>query len=178
MVLGQQRQREARDGICWWTLRCSGWSARPWLGADGEGHLRGKSHSCAILDDGTVKCWGHGGFGQLGYGDITSRYAPPATPVDLGTGRTAKAVSCEFYSTCAILEDDSLKCWGENNNGQLGVGDNTDKTRPTAVVATNLGAGVKSVATGYFHTCAVLNDGSLKCWGTPWVYLWATVIVK
>ena len=127
----------------------------------------GSYHSCAILDDGTVKCWGPNGNGQLGYGDTTTRDAPPATPVDLGTGRTAKAVSCEWASTCAILDDDSLMCWGLNAGGQLGVGDTTNKPSPTAVVATNLGAGVKSVATGYQHTCAVLNDGSLKCWGSP-----------
>ena len=130
----------------------------------------GRSHSCAILDDGTVKCWGPNGNGQLGYGDTTTRDAPPATPVDLGTGRTAKAVSCKWFHTCAILDDDSLMCWGYNYHGQLGVGDNgggTNKASPTAVVATNLGAGVKSVATGHQHTCAVLNDGSLKCWGSP-----------
>ena len=129
----------------------------------------GSYHSCAILDDGTVKCWGYNPYGQLGYGDTANRDAPPATPVDLGTGRTAKAVSCKWYHTCAILDDDSLMCWGYNYHGQLGVGDNgggTNKASPTAVVATNLGAGVKSVATGYQHTCAVLNDGSLKCWGS------------
>ena len=131
----------------------------------------GSYYSCAILDDGTVKCWGSNGNGQLGYGDTTNRDAPPATPVDLGTGRTAKAVSCGSESTCAILDDDSLKCWGANGYGQLGIGDpqysssGYKATTPTAVVATNLGAGVKSVATGSDHTCAVLNDGSLKCWG-------------
>ena len=97
--------------------------------------------------------------------------------MDLGTGRTAKAVSCEWASTCAILDDDSLMCWGLNAGGQLGVGDTTNKPSPTAVVATNLGAGVKSVATGYQHTCAVLNDGSLKCWGSTRVYLLATVVL-
>jgi len=141
----------------------------PGSGRTAKAICGGWYHNCAILDDDTVKCWGHGGNGQLGYGDTTTRDAPPATPVDLGTGRTAKAVACGFSSTCAILDDDSLKCWGSNGYGQLGVGDdngmNTDKTSPTAVVATNLGAGVKSVATAADHTCAVLNDGSLKCWG-------------
>ena len=125
----------------------------------------GLSNNCVILDDDTLKCWGSGGSGQLGYSDTTNRNAPPATPVDLGAGRTAKAVSCGDYHTCAILDDDSLKCWGSGYGGQLGYGDSTDRYSPTAVDPTNLGAGVKSVAAGQEHTCAVLNDGSLKCWG-------------
>jgi alpha-tubulin suppressor-like RCC1 family protein len=125
----------------------------------------GLSHNCVILDDDTLKCWGSNWDGQLGYGDKTNRNAPPATPVDLGAGRTAKAVSCGASHTCAILDDDTLKCWGYGSNGQLGIGNNIIISSPTAVVATYLGAGVKSVAAGQYHTCAVLNDGSMKCWG-------------
>ena len=81
------------------------------------------SHTCAILDDDTLKCWGRGAFGMLGYGDETSRTAPEATAVvNLGTGRTAKAVSAGSSYTCAILDDDTLKCWGRNENGKVGVG--------------------------------------------------------
>ena len=129
----------------------------------------GSQHSCVILDDDTLKCWGSSMYGQLGYGDTTTKNAPPATPVDLGAGRTAKAVSCGTYHTCAILDDDSLKCWGNHMSGQLGLGDpqysGYQANTPTAVVATYLGAGVKSVVAGEYLTCAVLMDGSLKCWG-------------
>ena len=81
-------------------------------------------------------------------------------------GGRRRPSALDYYHSCAILDDGTVKCWGSNGYGQLGVGDTTDKASPTAVVATNLGAGVKSVATGYQHTCAVLNDGSLKCWGS------------
>ena len=140
----------------------------PWISAWGARQRPfqlGLSHNCVILDDDTLKCWGSTGYGQLGYGDTTNRNAPPATPVDLGAGRTAKAVSCGASHTCAILDDDTLKCWGYGSNGQLGIGNNIIISSPTAVVATYLGAGVKSVAAGQYHTCAVLNDGSMKCWG-------------
>ena len=122
-----------------------------------------------ILDDDSIKCWGFGDYGRLGYGDTTNKNAPPATPVDLGAGRTAKAVSCGASHTCVILEDDSLKCWGSHGSGQLGLGDPQysvyQANTPTAVPTANLGAGVKSVAAGEYLTCAVLMDGSLKCWG-------------
>ena len=83
----------------------------------------GYQHTCAILDDDTLKCWGNGGLGRLGYGDNTQREAPEATAVvNLGSGRTAKAVSAGYAHTCAILDDDTLKCWGSNYNGRVGVG--------------------------------------------------------
>ena len=85
--------------------------------------------------------------------------------VSLGTGRTAVAVSAGRYHTCAILDDGSLKCWGYDYFGQLGDGGtNTDKNTPVSV---SLGTGRTAVAVsaGGYHTCAILDDGSLKCWG-------------
>ena len=85
--------------------------------------------------------------------------------VSLGTGRTAVAVSAGEYHTCAILDDGSLNCWGWDNYGQLGDGGtNTDKNTPVSV---SLGTGRTAVAVsaGNYHTCAILDDGSLKCWG-------------
>ena len=144
----------------------------PWISAWGarQRPFALDSHNCVILDDDTIKCWGRRRYGQLGYGDTTTKNAPPATPVDLGAGRTAKAVSCGAAHTCAILDDDTLKCWGMARNGQLGIGDPS-----TAVIKQPLlrlwwprylGAGVKSVAAGQYHTCAVLNDGSIEVLGT------------
>ncbi len=120
------------------------------------------SHTCTVLDDDSLKCWGFNYEGQLGVGDSTDRSVP--TAVDLGAGRTAKSVSAGEWHTCAVLDDDSLKCWGTNNKGQLGVGDAIDRFSPTAV---DLGTGrtAKSVSAGSSHTCAVLDDDSLKCWG-------------
>ena len=125
----------------------------------------GNYHTCAIRDDGNVWCWGTNQGGQLGMGSTGGSSANPVGPVDLGAGRTAKAISAGPSNNCVILDDDTLKCWGSGYGGQLGYGDSTDRYSPTAVDPTNLGAGVKSVAAGQEHTCAVLNDGSLKCWG-------------
>ena len=123
----------------------------------------GHSHTCAILDDGSLKCWGDNSHGQLGDGSTTDRTSP--VQVDLGSGNTAVAISAGHSHTCAILQDGTLKCWGQDNNGQVGDGGtNSDQSSPVTI---NLGSSrtADSVSAGIHHTCAVLDDGSIKCWG-------------
>jgi len=122
--------------------------------------------TCAILDNGTLKCWGDNVYGQLGLGDTTDRYAPPPTPIDLGQGRTAVAISAGTQTTCALLDNGSVKCWGWNIRGQLGLGHTTDSYAPPAT-AIDLGQGRTAIAVsaGWDHACAILDNGSLKCWG-------------
>jgi len=89
----------------------------------------GSFHTCARLDDGSVKCWGQNGNGQLGVGDTLNRGDGPGEmglllpSVDLGAGRTALTLSGGFAHTCAKLDDGTVKCWGGNVNGGLGLGD-------------------------------------------------------
>ena len=123
-----------------------------------------KNHQCAIVAGGKLKCWGSWPHGDGTTASTPARQDPPTAPGDLGTGRTAKQISLGLYFTCAILDDDTLKCWGKNDKGQLGVGSTNDKLTPQSV---NLGTGktAKQVSAGYQHTCAILNDDTLKCWG-------------
>ena len=76
----------------------------------------GEGITCAITDNGDLKCWGYDNWGMLGDGGSGSTYtnlgAPPATAIDLGTGRTAVEVSASERHVCAILDNGSLKCWG------------------------------------------------------------------
>jgi alpha-tubulin suppressor-like RCC1 family protein len=134
----------------------------------------GGHHTCAILDDGTVRCWGAGGNGQLGYGDSSAILdpAPPLGPVDLGAGHTATAITAGDSHTCAILDDGSVRCWGLGDFGQLGygdtrtIGDNLNET-PGQFGPVNLGGhAAKAISAGGNHTCAVLDDGSVRCWGS------------
>jgi alpha-tubulin suppressor-like RCC1 family protein len=92
----------------------------------------GIRHTCALLNDGTVKCWGgdSNSSGAVGLGDTNSRGDNPGEMgdnlpvVNLGTGKTAVAISSHGgYHTCALLNDGTVKCWGANESGQLGLGD-------------------------------------------------------
>ena len=125
-----------------------------------------ENHTCAILDNNTVKCWGISNNGQLGYGDTTQRNEPSSDAINLGDGRTAKAIDTGLQHTCAILDNNTLKCWGNNNFGQLGYGDTTRRNEPSSD-AINLGDSrtVKAISAGEFHTCAILDNNTLKCWG-------------
>lgn len=93
----------------------------------------GATHTCAILDDDSVKCWGTNLFGQLGIGDGTDRGNNAADmgnslpTVSLGTGRSAKTLSLGWLHSCALLDDNLVKCWGFNMSGQLGLGDTSGR---------------------------------------------------
>ena len=95
----------------------------------GAGHAAfavssGGSHTCSILDNADLKCWGRGTYGSLGYdstdnkGDETGEMASLGV-VNLGVGRTAVAVSAGDRHTCSVLDNAELKCWGQSSNGQL-----------------------------------------------------------
>ncbi|MEC8168045.1 MAG: putative Ig domain-containing protein, partial [Candidatus Thermoplasmatota archaeon] len=122
---------------------------------------------CALLDDGSVKCWGDRADGLLGNGGSTTDLdSPPASPINLGTGRTAKAITGGEQHFCAILDDDSVKCWGNGANGKLGTGSTSGQNTPTSTSG-SFGSGRYAVAidAGYQHTCVILDNGALTCWG-------------
>ena len=77
----------------------------------------GGQHTCALLDDGSVTCWGYNGWGVIGDGTNTDRHTPTQT-ASLGAGRTAVAISARKEHTCALLDDGTVACRGENFFGQ------------------------------------------------------------
>ena len=90
----------------------------------------GVYHSCALLDNASVKCWGLNYYGQLGIDNTTdmgntSGSMAQLTGINLGTGRTATAIAAGNNHNCALLDNASVKCWGNNNFGQLGIDNNT-----------------------------------------------------
>src|SRR4051812_19566416 len=134
----------------------------------------GSNHTCAILDNGKLRCWGYGGQGALGYGNtdwIGDTELPSSVGyVSLGAGRTVVGIGTGDNHTCAILDNGTLRCWGNGFAGQLGFGGTGaigDTELPTAIAPVPLGAGRKAVAVsgGQLHTCALLDNGRLLCWG-------------
>lgn len=137
----------------------------------------GGRHTCALLDGGQVKCWGDNSVGQLGLGDRRARVGAAdlgdeLPGVDLGSGRQATAIAAGLWHTCAILDQGVLKCWGANRSGQLGLGDLSGRGDDPDEMGDHLPAidlgsvsAVTAVATGAYHTCALLATGEVKCWG-------------
>jgi len=116
------------------------------------------THSCAVLDDGTLRCWGANLYGELGDGTTLNR----SRPVAVAGLTNVEAVAAGATFTCALLGDGTVRCWGYNANGELGNGATTNSLVPVPVPGlTN----VTRLAAGYFHACAVKGDGTTWCWG-------------
>jgi len=120
----------------------------------------GSSHSCGVDTSGAVKCWGYNGNGQIG--DGTTAIATTATQVN---GLTSGAIHVGAGNThsCAVMSGGTVQCWGDNTYGQLGNGTTTNS--PTPVSVTGLGGAATKVVAGYYHSCALLSDGTVECWG-------------
>lgn len=116
----------------------------------------GWSHTCAVMSDGAVRCWGGGGA----IGNGTQQDAP--TPSTVPGVSTATAVSSYPSHTCVVLSDGTARCWGSNDSGQLGDGSTTSALSPVVV---NGITSATTIAGGSRYTCAVLADGTVRCWG-------------
>lgn len=123
-----------------------------------DGVAAGDQHTCAI-SNGALSCWGSNGSGQLGNGSSGGQSLTPAAVGGLGSGVTA--VAAGRAHTCAIV-DQGLKCWGANQQGQLGTGDTQPHTSPVDVFPAQ--SGITFVTAGSNHTCAI-KTGTAYCWG-------------
>jgi len=155
----------------------------------------GDYHACAILDNGSVNCWGRNNYGQLGIGANTSTFLSPQF-VDIGVGRTALELDVKERATCALLDDYSIKCWGVSgintprlismgsgytalslssagcfvrSDNNLACWDSSSNT--SSVVSMPNSVGVQTVSyvgtsNSYQHFCAILSNGSFACWGS------------
>lgn len=122
----------------------------------------GGNHSCALLSDGRVKCWGSNDYEQLGTGG-----GGPGVfslrPKTVNNLENVAAIEAGARHTCAILKDGKVKCWGDNTLGQLGTGKNSAIVAKTAVDVPAL-SNVKQLALGLDFSCAIAGTDVL-CWG-------------
>lgn len=119
-------------------------------------------HSCALISNGTVRCWGKNGQGQLGHGSTANSGAPTEVPGLSGVVQVAAGGD----HTCARLADATAKCWGSNQWYQIGDGaPSVTRVYPSSVF---LLANIAELSIGYSLSCARLADGTAKCWGQEW----------
>lgn len=146
----------------------------------------GNLHTCALLSTGSVRCWGQGISGQLGYGN-TQTIGDDETPAsegdvpvllasEINEGITVTQISAGGHHTCAILSTGNMRCWGRGGDGELGYGDTFNigdneipalKGDVPVLLPSEIDAGITitQISAGGNHTCALLSSGRARCWG-------------
>ena len=139
----------------------------------------GGSHTCAVLQNDQLKCFGKNDRGQLGYGDVVNRGDGQTDSmgnnlafVDLGKGARVQTVATGREHTCVLLVDSRVKCFGGNQYGQLGYGDENDRGIASNQMGdrlefVELGNAAKplTITAGGFHTCVLFDNSRMKCFG-------------
>ena len=131
----------------------------------------GGFHTCVVTTAGGLKCWGNGEYGQVGDGTVgdgdpltlDNQRLSPVQVIGLESGVAASAAGS--FHTCALTTAGGVKCWGQNDRGQLGDGQACGTACPGPVEVAGLDSGVAAIAAGSRHTCAVTTAGKVKCWG-------------
>src|SRR5262249_14623014 len=120
----------------------------------------GARYACALQKAGAVQCWGAGPLGQLGAGSSPAVSLGPLTVSGIST---ARQLSAGNQHACAVLANGTVQCWGWGPYGQLGNGSLVPSVAtPVSVVGIS---SAKAVAAGTYHSCALLANGSVQCWG-------------
>lgn len=130
----------------------------------------GGRHSCVLLEDRKVRCWGYGIKGTLGQGTTENLGDGPGDmpPPDVPLGGSVSRLALGHDFSCAIMESADIRCWGDGDNGRLGYGNTEDVgDEPGEMPPKNVNIGGKAVdiALGLAHACALLDNGTVKCWG-------------
>jgi alpha-tubulin suppressor-like RCC1 family protein len=130
------------------------------LGSGVSAIAAGSRHTCALADQGAAYCWGRNTHGELGNGSTGDQNVP--VPVSNMTSGVV-SIAGGFYHTCGVTGSGAARCWGYNNNGQLG--DNSTDSSTIPVQVSGLTSGVVAVGTGNYFSCALTEAGGVKCWG-------------
>jgi cysteine-rich repeat protein len=132
----------------------------------------GADHTCVLLESGSVRCWGRNDSGNLGYGNTLhiGDNEFPATAGDVELGAVATKVVAGFGHTCALTETGTVRCWGAaGTSGKLGYPGVTfvgSSDVPADVGDVDVGGVVVDIDLGTNHTCALLENGAVRCWGS------------
>jgi len=142
------------------------------LGEPAKRIYSGTKYNCALLQSNNIKCWGENASGQLGYGNTFNigddETLSGLSIVPVGDTIIQMDISTISNHTCAALANGDVKCWGLNNFGQLGYGhtDNIgDDESITPIASIPFSNNVLQLATGFLHTCALVEGQKVRCWG-------------
>ena len=132
----------------------------------------GSGHTCALLEDQSIRCWGLNNIGQLflGHSRNIGDNELPSSTTSLNFGENIRQLVLGYSSSCVLMESGRVKCWGYNSYGSLGlghtntIGDSSLET-PSDLSFVNVGGKVIKIVAGGYHTCALLEDKTLRCWG-------------
>jgi alpha-tubulin suppressor-like RCC1 family protein len=119
----------------------------------------GGYHTCVLRPAGDVVCWGRNSDGQIGNGTATPKPSLVSSVVGMSN---AVAVATGGYHTCALLAGGTVQCWGNNKEGALGLGTNTNASAPISVPGIS---DAIAITAGAFHSCALRANRSVMCWG-------------
>ncbi len=125
----------------------------------------GSAHSCAVLSNGTVRCWGYTNLSLLFLCFVNDPAEPGSftlQPTEVPGLTDAKSIGSGNAHNCIVTQADTVRCWGWNGFGRLGTGDVMDQPLATDVT---LPATVLDLTVNVAHACAALADGSTQCWG-------------
>ena len=126
----------------------------------------GWGHSCALHQNGTITCWGNNGYGQLGNGTTQSSSVPVGVlDITDATAITAEGGFLFGSHSCALHQTGAISCWGANSTGQLGNGQSGEDTDSSVPVRVNGITDATAITTGWGHSCALHQDGTISCWG-------------
>ncbi|WP_437591402.1 right-handed parallel beta-helix repeat-containing protein [Sorangium sp. So ce1000] len=151
---------DSTNGVTYW--KSTGpTDPQGWVTTGPRKIVAGSEHTCALLAEGTVQCWGYNLSGQLGLGagSPTTVYAP----IEVSSLSGIVDIAAGSYHTCALNHDGEVYCWGDNHFGE--IGDGTSTGRPSPVLALT---GAVAVSAGGQTSCAILTDHTARCWGMNW----------
>jgi alpha-tubulin suppressor-like RCC1 family protein len=120
----------------------------------------GSTSACAILANGTGRCWGDNSSGQLGTGAVGGVWDTPQPVVNLSN---VVSISAGFHHYCALKADGTVSCWGRNYEGQVEDGGGADISAPTVV--SGFAESPKALVSGTYHNCVLTASGNVYCWG-------------
>jgi alpha-tubulin suppressor-like RCC1 family protein len=123
----------------------------------------GAYHTCALKMDGTVWCWGRNNEGELGRG--TTQNASNDFPVRITNLVNVVAVAAGGYHTCALLAGGLVQCWGRNTEEQVGDASGADPVAAPTGIRTFATVPGLAIAAGGYHSCELMSDGTVMCWG-------------